>query len=157
MSLESKTTALPIIGWREWVKLPDFGVRWIKAKVDSGARSSSLHATSIEEFIKDGQEWVRFNVHPWQKKIDRVVQVEAPVLEYRSIRSSSGVASRRPVIVTTVVILGRRCSMEVTLANRSKMGFRMLLGREAFRGLFLLDAGNSYFGKTPKRKKNNEA
>jgi hypothetical protein len=146
-------SVLPTIGWREWVGLPDLGVRRIKAKVDTGARSSSLHAYDLHEFKRSGETWVRFKVHPAQRSTKKVVAAEAKVLEYRSVRSSSGKAQNRPVIVTSVKLLGVTWSVELTLANRDEMGFRMLLGREAFRGRFLVDAGSSYFGGVPKRKK----
>lgn len=144
--------SLPIIGWREWVSLPELGINRIKAKVDSGARSSSLHAFGLEEFERDGINHVRFKVHPIQRKTNRFIEVEAKILEYREIRSSSGKASLRPVIVTPIKLLGFEWPIELTLANRNAMGFRMLLGREAFRGRFLIDAGNSYRGGKPKRK-----
>lgn len=149
-------SSLPIIGWREWVGLPALGITSIKAKVDSGARSSSLHAFDIRHFEKDGEQYVRFCVHPYQRKTDSVVETEAKVLEFRSIRSSSGEASERPVIVTDVELLGVTWPVELTLANRQEMSFRMLLGREAFRKRFLVDAGSSYFGGKPKRSKRRE-
>lgn len=148
-----KSSPLPTIGWREWVGLPDLGVKQIKAKVDTGARSSSLHAFDLTKFDRDGEEWVRFSVHPVQRKHHRIVETEARVLEYRSVRSSSGKASMRPVIVTKVALLGQIWPVELTLANRDAMSFRMLLGREAFRKRFLVDAGNSFFGGQPKRRK----
>lgn len=144
---------LPVIGWREWVALPDLGIKTIKVKVDTGARSSSLHAFDVKEFERKGKTWVRFKVHPVQRKNLSIIETEAEVIEYRSVRSSSGKASRRPVIVTRIVLLGVTWEVELTLANRDEMGFRMLLGREAFRRRFLIDAGNSYFGGKPKRKK----
>ncbi len=144
---------LPAIGWREWVGLPDLGIKTIKAKVDTGARSSSLHAFDLHEFERDGEKWVRFKVHPVQRESRTVVEAGASVLEYRSVRSSSGKASMRPVIVTDVVLLGITWPVELTLANRDEMGFRMLLGREAFRKRFVVDAGKSYYGGKPKRKK----
>ena len=144
---------LPIIGWREWVGLPALGIEQIKVKVDTGARSSSLHALGLREFERDGEKWVRFQVHPNQRNNDKTVEVEAKILEHRYVRSSSGTASRRPVIVTEVELLGITWSAELTLASRTNMGFRMLLGREAFRQRFLVDAGNSYYGGKPKKKK----
>lgn len=149
---KKKVSNLPIIGWREWVGLPDFGIEAIKVKVDTGARSSSLHAFDLHEFIRDGEKWVGFKVHPVQRKRDVTVDIEARILEYRSVRSSSGKATKRPVIVTQLKLLGITWPVELTLASRDKMGFRMLLGREAFRDRFLVDAGNSYFGGKPKRK-----
>lgn len=148
--------ALPVIGWREWVALPDFGIKHIKVKVDTGARSSSLHAFDLRKFERDGEEWVRFQVHPVQRKKIRTVEVEAQVLEHRSVRSSSGKASMRPVIVTNVRLLGITWPVELTLASRDEMGFRMLLGREAFRRRFLVDAGKSFCAGKPKRKKKTE-
>ena len=143
---KSGKTTKPVIGWREWVALPDFGIERIKAKVDSGARSSSLHAFDIEPFERDGVDWVRFMVHPVQRDDAETVQLECPVLEMRRVRSSSGKATLRPVILTSVTLHDRTWPVELTLANRHKMGFRMLLGRQAFRRRFLLDAGRSYLG-----------
>ena len=142
-----------LIGWREWVGLPDLGIKSIKAKVDSGARSSSLHAFDIETFDVNGHAWVRFKVPPLQRREDKIVSVESPVLEMRKVRSSSGKATLRPVISTHVSLLGVTWPVELTLADRTKMKFRMLLGRQAFRQRFLLDAGRSYYGGKPKRKK----
>ena len=152
-----KTTSLPVIGWREWVALPELAIRRIKAKVDTGARSSSLHAFDLEDFERNGEKWVRFKVHPVQRKEDKTIHAEARVLEYRSVRSSSGKASLRPVILTKISLLGETWPVELTLANRNKMGFRMLLGREAFRGKFVVDAGSSYYGGKPRPKKKPKA
>lgn len=148
-----RESTLPIIGWREWVGLPDFGIRKIKVKVDSGARSSSLHAFDLHEFRRGGVPWVRFQVHPVQRRSINAVVVESPVFAFRSVRSSSGKAETRPVVVTHVDLLGVTWPIELTLANRDEMGFRMLLGREAFRRRFLVDAGRSYVGGRPIRKK----
>lgn len=144
---------MPVIGWREWVGLPDFDIKAIKAKVDTGARSSSLHAFGMEIFERDDVKWVRFQVHPVQRNNDQTVKVEAKILEFRSIRSSSGCASLRPVIMTNITLLGLTWPVELTLAGRDEMGFRMLLGREAFRHRFLVDAGKSFYGGKPIRKK----
>jgi hypothetical protein len=144
-------SALPVIGWREWVELPDLGIASIKAKVDTGARSSSLHAFNLVEFQRDGVLWIRFDVHPVQRKSRVVVTAEARVLDFRLVRSSSGMTERRPVIVTHIHMLGLVWPAELTLARRDDMGFRMLLGRQAFRGRFLVDAGRSYRGGKPPR------
>jgi len=138
--------SLEVIGWREWVALPELGVARIKAKVDTGARSSSLHAFDLENFRRDGEDWVRFGIHPVQRNSRVTIEAEAAVLEYRSVRSSSGKATRRPVILTQLELLGQSWKVELTLANRDEMGFRMLLGREAFRNRFMVDAGSSYYG-----------
>lgn len=151
--MKRKTSNLPVIGWREWIGLPDLGIKKIKAKVDTGARSSSLHALNLQKFERDGVQWLRFHVYPVQRKLIDAVEVEAVVLEYRSVRSSSGKTAVRPVIITNVELFDITWPVEMTLASRDEMGFRMLLGREAFRGRFLVDAGNSYYGGQPKRKK----
>lgn len=147
-----RSEALPKIGWREWVSLPELGIRTIKAKIDSGARSSSLHAFDIEPFTRDGKPWVRFTVHPIQGNDDFVKHCEAAVLDRRQVRSSNGVASERVVILTALEMIGQRLPIELTLANRDAMGFRMLIGREAIRGRFLIDSGGSYFGPRPLRR-----
>jgi hypothetical protein len=150
---KTKKSDLGVIGWREWVALPEFGIEAIKVKVDTGARSSSLHASDLREFERDGEKWIRFHVHPLHRKRNVTVELEAKIIEYRSVRSSSGKATRRPVIITQLKLLGITWPVELTLASRDKMGFRMLLGREAFRGRFLVDASRSYLGGKPKRKK----
>ena len=152
----SKTRSLPIIGWREWVALPQLGIAYIKPKIDTGARSSSLHVSQVEEFRRDDKIFVRFKVHPIQRNRSFGVMAEAEVLEYRNVASSSGQKSLRPVILTDIQLLGERWPIELTLANRDEMGFRMLLGREAIRGRFLVDSGNSFYAgklETPSRKK----
>lgn len=148
---------LSVIGWREWVKLSDLGIRRIKVKVDTGARTSSLHVLDLEKFTRDGQEWVRFKVHPFQRTTKKTIKAEAQVLEYRSVRNSGGKASMRPVIITTATLLGESWPVELTLANRDDMGFRMLLGREAIRHQFLVDPGGSYYGGKPKLKKKSKS
>ncbi len=150
---KKRKTELPIIGWREYVGLPGLGVKSIKVKVDSGARSSSMHAAELRLFERDGEQWVHFKVHPVQRSRAEVVEVEAKVLEFRSVKSSSGVAKMRPVIITDVELLGTVWPVELTLASRDNMGFRMLLGREAFRRRFLVDGGTSYYGGRPKRQR----
>mgnify|MGYP002624943722 CR=1 FL=1 len=138
------------MGWREWVALPDLGIDTIKAKVDTGARSSSLHALHIERFRRRRRDWVRFGVHPLQRSVEPLIQVEAQLHDVRHVRSSNGVAAERPVIVTRVVWNEDSWPVELTLASRDAMGFRMLLGRQAVRGRCLVDAGNSYYGPQPR-------
>jgi len=156
-STAKKQSGLPVIGWREWVNLPSLGIKSIKVKVDTGARSSSLHAYDLQEFDRGGVKWIRFKVHPVQRKTNEIVQTEAKILEFRSIRSSSGKSTLRPVIITNIELLGVIWPVELTLANRDEMGFRMLLGREAFRQKFLVDAGKSYYGGKPPQKKKPKA
>jgi hypothetical protein len=141
--------ARPVAGWREWVSLPQLGISAIKAKIDTGARSSSLHAFDVETFRKGRALWVRFAVHPLQRTTESAVAAEARVIEHRSVRSSNGLAAERPVIVTEVELMGRRWPIELTLANRDEMGFRMLLGREAIRNRLIVDPGRSYLTGRP--------
>jgi hypothetical protein len=144
---------VPVIGWREWVALPDLGIHAIKAKVDTGARTSALHAINIEYVQKAGATWVRFEVHPLQRDAKTIVHAEAPLLEKRHVMNSGGKRTLRPVIETAVEICGRRHAAEITLISRDEMGFRMLLGRQAIRGHFLVHPGRSYRGGRLLRKK----
>jgi hypothetical protein len=144
---------LPVIGWREWVKLPELGISSIKAKIDTGARSSCLHAFDLQTHQREGLTYVRFQVHPIQRDLKHTVYSEAPVLDFRMVRSSSGHAAMRPVILTVLEILGQSWPIELTLANRDAMGFRMLLGREAIRKRLLVDSGRSYYNGRPLKKR----
>ncbi|MEX0793428.1 MAG: ATP-dependent zinc protease [Pirellulaceae bacterium] len=154
MASKIQPLKLPIIGWREWVELPDLGINTLKAKIDTGARSSSLHAFDVKTFQHEGETWVRFKVHPKQRSAEGTISTEAKVLEFRTVRSSNGHVGKRPVIVTNIKVLGNTWPIEVTLANRDAMGFRMLLGREGIRGRLLVDSGASYLGgRGPKTKK----
>ncbi|MFP3949253.1 MAG: ATP-dependent zinc protease [Longimicrobiales bacterium] len=137
------------MGWREWVALPELGVDRIKAKVDTGARSSSLHAFEIERFRRKGVSMVRFAVHPIQRTLRGTVRAEAEVVDQRKVKTSSGVESLRWVIVSDVELMDQRWPIEVTLTRRDTMGFRMLLGRQAIRGHFLVDPGRSFLGEKP--------
>ncbi|NUT57635.1 MAG: hypothetical protein HOQ00_02120 [Agromyces sp.] len=142
-----------IVGWREWVTLPGAGVPWIKAKIDTGARTSSLHAFEVEEFrADDGTDSVRFGVRPWQDSDEDAVVVEFPVHDRRTVRSSSGHSEERIVVLMDVTLHGRTQTVEMTLSNRDEMGFRMLIGREALRDGFLVAAGESFLGgRAPRR------
>ncbi|WP_271177944.1 ATP-dependent zinc protease family protein [Leifsonia poae] len=138
-----------IAGWREWVALPGLGVPWIKAKLDTGARSSALHAFDIEELGDDGTgggDRVRFRVRPWQKADTDVVEVELPIHDRRLVRSSSGHSEERIVVLLEVELFGRTITAETSLSNRDQMGFRMLIGREALRQGFVVDPGQSFLG-----------
>lgn len=135
---------LPAVGWREWLALPELGIERIKVKVDTGARTSALHAFDVESFERDGCTWVRFLVHPIQKDFDTTVETEAPLVDRRHVRSSSGKATLRPVIRTTVRLGTELWPIELTLVRRDVMGFRMLLGRQALRRRFVVDPGRSF-------------
>lgn len=137
--------------------LPDVGIPWIKAKLDTGARTSSIHAYDIEPFTRDGADWVRFRVRPWQESADDEVVVERPVHDVRSVRSSSGHVQERYVVKLPLELLGRQVTAEVTLSDRDQMGFRMLIGRQALRRGFVVDAGSSFLGgraPRPVRRRN---
>lgn len=143
------TTEHTVVGWREWVRLPSVGVDWIKAKVDTGARTSSLHAFDLT-VLDDGAR-VRFAIHPWQRGSRDEAVVELPVHDVRSVRSSSGHAEDRYVVRLPLVLGGRSVDAEVTLTGRDEMGFRMLIGREALVQGFLVDPALSYAGGRPER------
>jgi hypothetical protein len=145
----SRRPDLRVLGWREWVALPDWDVPHLKAKVDTGARTSSLHAFDLEIFHVDDTRWVRFDVHPWQRSTADAVSVETPVFSARDVKSSSGLIDHRPVVRASILLGGVRVDAEITLTRRDEMGFRMLIGREAIRRRFLVDPGVSYLGGRP--------
>ncbi|EGB16099.1 protein of unknown function DUF785 [Pseudodesulfovibrio mercurii] len=128
-----------IIGWREWVGLPDLDVPAIKAKVDTGARTSALHAFDVVPFERDGVPCVAFNVHPVQGNDDLVIPCTAPLVDRRKVTNSGGQSQNRYVIATTLLLAGRTWPIELTLTNRDEMKFRMLLGRNAMSGRLLVD------------------
>ena len=123
------------IGWREWLALPELQVPAIKAKIDTGARTSALHAFFVEPFTKEGRQMVRFGVHPLQKRLDVEIFCEAPVKDFREVSDSGGHREMRYVIETTILIGDLPRQIEMTLTNRDNMKFRMLLGRTAMEGL----------------------
>ena len=137
------------IGWREWISFPEWNVDYLKVKVDTGARTSSIHVRDIEHFRKNSIPWVNFTIYPWQKSMEGSARVSAPVKSFRKVRSSSGIQEERPVIEARIRIAGEQITAELTLTNRDQMGFRMLLGREAIRKRFLVVPGRSYLGGKP--------
>ena len=143
---KTKAANLITVGWREWVGLPDLGVAHLKAKVDTGARTSALHAFDMKTFTREGLEYVRFVIHPFQGKMEPSIQAEAPVAEWRKVKSSNGKSELRPIIETTVELQDKRWRIELTLTRRDEMSFRMLLGREALRRHCLVNPGKSYLG-----------
>ena len=147
-----------VAGWREWVTLPNLDIHAIKAKLDTGARTSALHAWRIEPFERDGSPWVRFDVHPAQRSNRYVIACEASVASQRTVRSSSGETEERYVIRTSVRLGGRKRIIEVTLTNRDEMGFRMLLGRSAMNRWLLVDPSKSFLqGEKPAIVKKDQA
>ena len=132
------------IGWREYLALPDLGIESIKAKVDTGALTSAIHATEIEVSTEDDQQWVEFTVMPTQFSDEIAVRCRAPLVGYRKVRNSGGVQDERAVIVTTVRMGDVRREIELTLASRTNMRFRMLLGRSGIPQGYDMVPGQSY-------------
>lgn len=139
-----ESTELITLGWREWVGLPAFGIRNIKAKIDTGARTSALHAFEVRSFEEAGVERVEFRMHPVQKDNDTVVTCVADVLDKRKVTDSGGHTEERFVIKTDLVIGAHRWPIEVTLTARDDMLFRMLIGRTALNGRAIVNPQRSY-------------
>lgn len=134
----------PVIGWREWLSLPELGIERIKVKVDTGARTSALHAFGISTEQRGDELWIRFEVHPQQRSKRAIVKCKARVVDHRAVRDSGGREHERYVIETKARLGDTEWPIEVTLTSRDTMGFRMLLGRTAVRRRFLIDSGRSY-------------
>ena len=140
------------VGWREWVRLADLGVAAIKAKIDTGARTSALHAFAVEPFRRSGALWVRFEVHPMQRSNAVKIKCEAPAIDERAVRNSGGQVELRYIIETHLMLGDRSWPIELALADRDQMGFRMLLGRTALEGRALIEPGRSFVvGQRPRR------
>ena len=133
-----------LLGWREWLALPELGIHRIKAKIDTGARTSALHTFGVEPYEREGVLRVRFWVHPLQRVDSVEICCEARVLDRRTVRDSGGHEEERYVIRTRVQVAQACWPIEVTLTDRDSMGFRMLLGRTAIRRRYLVDPGRSY-------------
>ncbi|HTL13311.1 MAG TPA: RimK/LysX family protein [Bdellovibrionota bacterium] len=133
-----------VIGWREWVGLPEWGIALLLAKMDTGARTSAVHATDVKHIVVGGKKRVRFRVHPSRRNLDRAVLVEADLVDVRRVKSSSGAVTERPVVRTRMSLAGVQWDVEVTLVDRAPMGYRMLVGRAALSGHFVVDPGVSY-------------
>lgn len=142
-----------IIGWREWCVLPGLGIPAIKAKSDTGATTSALHAIHISPFRKRGKEYVRFKTHPIQQDWNTFIECEALLVDQFHVKSSVGHKEERHVISTPIILDGEKWDIKLTLTSRETMGFRMLLGREAMKSRLIVDPQLSYqFGN----KTNNE-
>ncbi|WP_148861886.1 ATP-dependent zinc protease family protein [Marinobacter fonticola] len=149
---DTATTAsknLIALGWREWLGLPELGIDRIKAKIDTGARTSCLHTFRMEPYTQDDERRVRFWVHPYQNDMHTVVECDAPVLDERMVSDSGGHREQRLVIVTPVVVGETPWNVEMTLTNRDSMRFRMLLGRTAMAGRALVQPEYSYLAGEP--------
>lgn len=150
MQQEPKTPLT--LGWREWVGLPELGIPRIKAKVDTGARTSALHAFELEAFEEQGRQRLRFKMHPLQRDPDTVVECFADVKDHRVVRDSGGHAEQRWVIESLLEIGDERWRIELTLTSREDMLFRMLLGRTAISGRAIVDPSRSYLQGKRRRK-----
>ena len=133
-----------ILGSEEWCSFPELGIPTIKARVDSGAKTSAMHALNIAPFIKNDANWVKFDINPIQNNIKTIIHCEAPLVDKRIVKSSSGFREHRYVIQTSLKIGDTKWPIEMTLTNRDSMGFRMLLGREAMSGRVLVDPEQKY-------------
>ena len=144
-----KRRTKPPVGWREWVVLPELSPIPMKAKIDTGARTSALHAFDLSIESHGGETWAQFEIHPVQRSADRSTRVRYPVAGFRRIRSSTGHTESRPMIRTQVKIGSVAYSIDITLTGRDEMGFRMLLGRQAIRRKFVVDPGRSFLQTPP--------
>lgn len=133
-----------VAGWREWCHLPELDIPRVKAKLDTGARTSALHVIDIESFRREERDWVRFCVHPEQRSTTLTIECEAPVVDRRWIRNPGHRRERRYVIATDLELGGLRWGIELALTSRDEMGFRMLLGRTALRRRILVDPAASF-------------
>jgi hypothetical protein len=140
-----------VLGWREWVGLPELGVARVKAKVDTGARTSTLHTFYVEPFVDAGVKRVRFGVHPHQGRTDIERHCIADVLDQREVTDSGGHRELRIFIRTWLIISDNRLPIKITLTDRDTMRFRMLLGRTAMRGRFLVDPRRSFAAGEPRQ------
>ena len=144
-----------VLGWREWVALPALGIDRIKAKIDTGARTSCLHAFDVRIDDTHGEKLVRFSMHPEQRNLDNAVECVAPLIDEREVRDSGGHSEMRYVIETDIKIGPDTHRVEFTLTNRDSMGFRMLIGRTAMKDRYLVDPGKSFLvrkrGKTRRK------
>ena len=140
---------LTVIGWRETLALPELNIDLIKAKIDTGARTSALHAFNCQEFKQEDKIMIRFGIHPQQRSQQKTILAEAELLEYRQITNSGGHTQVRPVILTTIKLGEHQWQVELTLTNRDVMGFRMLLGRQAVKNRCLIDPGKSFLQGNP--------
>jgi hypothetical protein len=144
MNLPLKKKKYPVIGWREWVALPELGIDKIKAKVDTGARTSALHAFALRPFKENGKEKIRFDIHPLQNNTEEIITCTADVVDFRQVTDSGGHTEMRYVISTPFMLGGKIYPIEITLTERDTMLFRMLIGRSAIKKRFIINPGRSF-------------
>ena len=142
-------TQLPMLGWREWVALPEFGIAQIKAKIDTGARSSALHTVDLDPYLKNGENWLMFTVETKKKHNEELIECHAPIKDRRVVSNSGGHKQRRYVIETQLIFGRHLIQAEITLTNRDSMRFPMLLGRTAMNRIFIIDPHASYLQDKP--------
>ena len=133
-----------IIGWREWIKFPDFEGIFVKAKVDTGAQTSAIHALNINTKTQGSIDIATFEIHPFQGDRKTTLEVSAPIVDRRNVKSSTGHQQKRLVISTNIELADRIWPIEITLTNRNDMGFHMLLGRQAINKQFIVDPARSF-------------
>lgn len=151
--MQHESENLPVLGWREWLSIPSLEIPKIKAKVDTGARTSALHTFGLERYTADdGEDRVRFSVHPEQRNNDYVVECDASVIGDRSVRDSGGHEEIRPFIRIPVILGDFTWEIDFSLTNRDNMKFRMLLGRTAMEDRFVVNPARSYMQSTPPRR-----
>lgn len=142
--MNNKVSKKPVIGWREWVELPELGIRKIKAKIDTGARTSALDVTDCKLFVRQEEDWVAFTLRYGTRKNPREKRCKARVIEQREVKDSGGNVENR-IVITTTARIGRHIEdIEISLTTRHGMKFRMLLGRTAIVDRFLVDISRSY-------------
>lgn len=147
-----KSKLKPLVGWREELSIPALGVKKIRAKVDTGARTSALHVTDLKLKKRGKTLFAYFKIHPKQKSKFPIIETKSKVIEFRRVTSSNGISSERPVIMVEIVLGQVKTPIELTLVNRDMMGFRMLLGRTAIKGKYYVDPGKSFLQSKKKDK-----
>ena len=151
--MKQNTPPTLYVGWQEWASLPELQLPLIKAKVDTGAKTSSLHAFDIVPFRRRSKDYVRFKIHPLQNNQRLTVTCEAPLLDYRAVMSSNGSREQRYVVETLLGLANHQWRIQLTLSNREPLRFRMLLGREALAQKVIVDPAKKLFlGKVTKQQ-----